>query len=110
MNTSDSNNPNTVEGIVLRPEIDDIGSRIDSFLAKNLENISRSKIQNMISFNQILCDNLPIKASNKITDLECSFFIQSNTIKSTEEEYPVASGFLNFDIIYEDCNILIINE
>ena len=41
--------------------------RIDIFLAKSIENATRSRIKNLIDANLVLVNGKPVKASYKVT-------------------------------------------
>ena len=50
-----------MRNIVLEPELEDVGIRIDKFLSEQLEDLSRSYIQKLIKDENILVNDKKIK-------------------------------------------------
>lgn len=79
--------------------------RIDKYLTEQLEDMSRSKIQKLISEGQVLVNGEIIKSNYKIEtgdDIEVSV-PEPETIDMEAENIPI-------EIIYEDSDIAIINK
>ena len=79
--------------------------RIDKFLADNLEDLSRSMIQNLIKAGNILVNDKVIKANYHIKPMD---HIVANIPEATEID--VTPEDIPLDIIYEDDDILIVNK
>lgn len=80
------------------------GSRLDSFLMDNTE-YSRSKIQKMVTSEEILINGLPSKNSYKVK-LEDIISID----KQEEEIIDIIPEKMDLDIVYEDDDLLIVNK
>ncbi|MCM1264651.1 MAG: RluA family pseudouridine synthase [Candidatus Gastranaerophilales bacterium] len=81
------------------------GTRIDLYLSELLEDVSRTKIQNLIKSNYVLINNKTCKPSQIInTDDEVSCDV------SDIEQCNLQPENIPLDIVYEDDNIAIINK
>ena len=84
---------------------EDEGIRIDSYLAKENENLSRVAIQRLIKEEKILVNNKKTKSSYKVSE---------NDIITLEEEQPeeveIKAQDIPIDILYEDDDIIVINK
>jgi 23S rRNA pseudouridine1911/1915/1917 synthase len=85
--------------------IEDETGRVDKYLAKQLKNVSRSKIQDLISTEHILVNGKEIKANYKLNAGDDI----SVTIPAPEPVDVVAQD-LPLDIVYEDEDIVLINK
>ena len=83
---------------------DEIEERIDSYLAKEL-NISRSKVQKLIK-QGLVTVNEKVVSSNYI--VKCGDFISVND--DLDYEISVEAEDIEIDVIYEDCDLLVINK
>ena len=81
------------------------GIRIDAYLAKENENLSRVAIQRLIKEEKILVNNKKTKSSYKVSE---------NDIITLEEEQPeeveIKAQDIPIDILYEDDDIIVINK
>ena len=81
------------------------GNRIDSYLAKKDEELSRVAIQRLIKEEKILVNGKKIKASYKV---------QENDIVTLEEEKPkeieLQAQDIPVEILYEDKDIIVVNK
>ncbi len=79
--------------------------RLDSYLAKELNDLSRSAIQRLISENKVLVNNLNTKSSYKV---------QLNDIIKVEEpevqEATLKAQDIPIEVIYEDNDIIVVNK
>lgn len=91
------------EKIVVTDEDD--GIRIDRFLADNLEDITRNRIQKLIDDNQITVNNKDIKANYKVKENDIISVIIPDAV-----EINIQAEDIPLDIIYEDDDILIVNK
>ena len=82
------------------------GMRLDQAINKRFPDISRSLAQDMIKQGEIKIGNSAVKASQKIKTgdlIEISF-------RSNELETEIQSTEMNFPILYEDNDIIVINK
>ena len=86
-------------------EKEEEGNRIDSYLAKKDEELSRVAIQRLIKEEKILVNGKKIKASYKV---------QENDIVTLEEEKPkeieLQAQDIPVEILYEDKDIIVVNK
>lgn len=80
------------------------GQRIDKFLAKKINDFSRSYIQTLIENKDIKVNNAEIQNSYKIKNKD---IIELNV---EEKESEIKAVELPLDIIYEDNDIIVINK
>ena len=97
------NNENIEEIITLTVPVD--AGRIDKYLANELENMSRSKIQLLIDEQNILVNDEPIKSNYKVQS-------QDEIQISIPEPEPidVIPEDIPLEIIYQDEDIAVINK
>lgn len=91
------------EQFIIREEDD--GVRIDLFLTKQLENISRSYIQKLIKEKEISVNGATVKSNYKVG--------VNDVIKMTIpdlSEPDILPENISLDILYEDMDILIVNK
>lgn len=86
-------------------EPEDVGSRIDVFIAENIEELSRSGAQRLIEEGLIKLNGSPVKANYKlrekdIIDVEVP---EAKTVEILPENIPL-------DILYEDKDVIIVNK
>ena len=84
---------------------DESGERIDKFLSRNCENLSRSYIQKLLKDGNIMVNKLAVKANYKIAsgDVIEIRIPESEPLDILPEDIPL-------DILYEDSDILIVNK
>ena len=84
---------------------DESGERIDKFLSRNCENLSRSYIQKLLKDGNIIVNKLAVKANYKIAsgDVIQIRIPESEPLDILPEDIPL-------DILYEDSDILIVNK
>src|SRR3984957_1854648 len=85
---------------------DDKGKRLDQFLAVRMENISRARVQELISEGKVLVAGAAAKASLKLRGTEQINILgeaQRPPLKAIAEEIPL-------DIRYEDDDLAVINK
>lgn len=84
---------------------DESGERIDKFLSRNCENLSRSYIQKLLKDGNIIVNKLAVKANYKIAsgDVIHIQIPESEPLDILPEDIPL-------DILYEDSDILIVNK
>ena len=86
-------------------DADNHNTRIDKFVSKWLPDISRSRIQNLITDQYILVNNNVIKSNYKIKEHDVITMIIPKPVDSEilPEDIPL-------DILYEDDDLLVVNK
>lgn len=82
-----------------------VGKRVDKVLAQELQDFSRTQIQNMISKGCVEVNGKVIKASYKI-ELDDEVIVHIPEVESTDilpEDIPL-------DVVYEDQDVIVINK
>src|SRR3984957_18610039 len=85
---------------------DNAGKRLDQFLAASLENVSRARVQELISQGMVLVDGAEAKASLKLRGGEQIKILgaaERPSLRAIPEEIPL-------DIRYEDDDLAVINK
>ncbi|WP_110952898.1 RluA family pseudouridine synthase [Anaerosinus massiliensis] len=85
--------------------IDEIDERIDMFLVKKLQNLSRSHIQKMIADGWIKVNQKEVKANYKLRKSDTVEFILPEA-KQTE----IVAEDIPLHILYEDQDVIVINK
>ena len=88
-------------------EENEIGMRVDAFISKRCEKISRTLAQKLIKENKILVDGKETKTSNKL-QLNQEVTVPEET--NVENNKDLIAEDLPIDIIYEDEDILVVNK
>lgn len=93
------------EPLLISVSSDDAGQRLDNFLVPRL-NVSRARIQHLLSDGKILLNDAPAKPSLKLRGGE------SITVLSPAERPPLRAMAedIPLDIVYEDDDLAIINK
>jgi 23S rRNA pseudouridine1911/1915/1917 synthase len=82
------------------------GRRLDLFLAAELENVSRARVQELISAGKVVVDHAPAKASLKLRGGEQVIVLgpaPRPALRAMPEEIPL-------DVVYEDDDLAVINK
>jgi len=84
-------------------EFDDL--RIDRFLSANIEELSRTYIQKLITSEAVLRNDLPVKANTKVVagDVVSLFLPEPVAPQINPENIPL-------DIVYEDDDVILVNK
>ncbi len=90
---------------VLRAEPHDEGERIDTFIARGIDGISRSAAQQLIENGLVTLNGVPIKKNRRT----CVGDIYIIDIPEPEETEIVPQD-IPLDIVYEDNNIVVVNK
>ena len=84
---------------------DEKGNRIDAYLSKKIEDISRVAIQRLIEEEKILVNDKKTKSSYKV---------QENDVITMEEDKPkdiaLKAQNIPIEVIYEDADIIVVNK
>ena len=83
-----------------------IGERIDIFLSKNIEKLSRSSIKKLITQNYVHLNNVLLNSAS--VKLKKNDKIVVNIVNKVEQKLTPSNIKLN--IIFEDKDILLINK
>ncbi len=90
----------------LQVELEDNNLRIDFFIAKKLENLSRSKVKESILNNRVLLNGSIINDPSKKVLFKNKIIIKTEKIK----KLSLKPYNYNLNILYEDKDFLIINK
>jgi 23S rRNA pseudouridine1911/1915/1917 synthase len=85
---------------------EDAGKRLDQFLVMQLQDVSRSRVQQLISEEKVLLNGIPARASVKLRGGETVAVlgeVQLPPLKAIPEDIPL-------DIVYEDDDLAVINK
>jgi len=85
---------------------EDAGRRLDQFLTGRLGNVSRARVQELISSEKILLNQAPARASIKLRggeEIRVLGPAERPALRAISEEIPL-------DIVYEDDDLAIINK
>ena len=85
---------------------EDAGQRLDSWLTSRLENVSRARIQLLISESKVLLDGVPARASRKLHGGE----VIEITGEATPPPLRAIPEAIPLDIVYEDADLSVINK
>ena len=82
------------------------GYRVDKFLQSQLQEFSRTRIQNLISDGQVKLNNIIIfNSSKKVKEEE-----QVKVNFPPSKETPIKPNKIPLDILYDDDDIIVINK
>ena len=91
--------------IVLMAAPDQAGKRIDSWLSEQIDGLTRSAAQNLLSEKAVSCDGQPLKKNYKLTGGEAV------TVQLPElREVDITPENIPLDIVYEDTDIIVVNK
>ena len=94
-----------METLTLRPGEPDAGSRVDAWVAGQLEGLTRSAVQRLLEEGRILRDGKPLAKNYKLTGRE------SLTVVLPDPE-PIDARPQNIplEIVYEDADVIVVNK
>jgi 23S rRNA pseudouridine1911/1915/1917 synthase len=90
--------------IAVAPE--DAGTRLDQFLARRIDRVSRARVQQLISDEKVSVDDAPAKPSLKLRGGQIVKILgetQRAPLKAIAEDIPL-------DVVYEDDDLAVINK
>jgi len=94
-----------MESIILTPNLDDIGSRLDKFISDNIEDVSRSYAQTLSKDGNVICNGTPLDKNYRIKGEEViEVYIPEPMMQKVEPQN------IPLDIVYEDCDLLVVNK
>ena len=94
-----------MELLTLQPNKEDAGTRVDAWLAANLEGLTRSAAQRLLEEGKVLCGGKALVKNYKITGAE-----------TLEVELPdpepvdVVPQDIPLDVVYEDDDVIVVNK
>lgn len=94
-----------MEYMTFGAEKEDVGIRLDVFLAENMENLSRSGVQKLIEAGQITLNGGKTKANHKLREKD----IIDVTIPAVKE-VEILPEDIPLDILYEDQDVIVVNK
>ncbi len=93
------------QSVIYDVSLDDTGMRIDSFITKMTNGLSRSYIQKLIMDGAVFVDGKPIKASCRLAAGQ-----RISLLLPEPEELSVEPENIPLDILYEDKDIIVVNK
>lgn len=81
------------------------GERIDALLAQNIEGISRSAAQRLISEGAVTLSGVPVKKNHRTAEGECYAVALPDL-----SPRPPAAQDIPLDIVYEDDDVIVVNK
>ena len=94
---------NTILNFSVSPE--DVGKRLDAFLAENIEDWSRARLQRLISEGDVTINQKDAKSSYKLRgDEEIEIELITPIVEAVEAEN------IPLEVIYEDEYLIVINK
>lgn len=101
---STESNDEAVE-LELRPELADRNLRLDKYLASQIEELSRSTIQQIIEQGQVMVDGVARRQTFKMTPGQVIHVILPEV-----EHHELAAEAIPLSIVYEDKDVLVIDK
>jgi len=92
--------------ITLTVEAEDIGKRLDQFLVARLANVSRARVQRLISEHKVRTNGNVAKAALRLKNqqrVEILEAVQLPSLRATAEDIPL-------DVLYEDDHLAVVNK
>ena len=87
------------------PEIS--GERIDKFLSKNLNDVSRSRIQKLITEGKVLVNGVRVSKHHRLV---CGQEINIEDLSTINDGPDITAEEIDLNIVYEDKSILVISK
>jgi len=87
------------------PEIS--GERIDKFLSKNLNDVSRSRIQKLITEGKVLVNGARVSKNHRLV---CGQEINIEDLSTINDGPDITAEEIDLNIVYEDKSILVISK
>ncbi|MDY3281165.1 RluA family pseudouridine synthase [Dysosmobacter sp.] len=94
-----------MEKLTLQVNNGDAGSRVDAWLAANLEDVTRSAAQRLLEEGRVTCGGRPLAKNYRLTGTE--------TLEVTlpePEPVDVAPQDIPLDVVYEDGDVIVVNK
>ena len=93
------------ETILLHPEADTAGTRLDSFLAARVEGLTRSAAQRLMEEGRVHVNGKPVAKSYKLAGGE-----EISLTLPEVEDVDVVAQKIPLDVVYEDDDVIVVNK
>ena len=94
-----------MEILKLQPNQEDAGTRIDAWLAANLEDMTRSAAQRLLEEGKVTKDSKPLAKNYKLTGTE-----PVEVSLPDPEPVDVVPQNIPLDIVFEDGDVIVVNK
>lgn len=92
--------------LLIKATLEDAGARLDSFLARSIENTSRSAAQQLIDDGRVTLRGKPVKSSYKVAEND-EFSVE---LPEVVEDAGLEAQDIPLDVIYEDADLIVVNK
>lgn len=92
--------------LLIKATLEDAGARLDSFLARSIENTSRSAAQQLIDDGRVTLRGKAVKSSYKVAEND-EFSVE---LPETVEDAGLEAQDIPLDVIYEDADLIVVNK
>ncbi len=92
--------------LLIKATLEDAGARLDSFLARRMENTSRSAAQQLIDDGRVTLRGKAVKSSYKVAEND-EFEVE---LPETVEDAGLEAQDIPLDVIYEDSDLIVVNK
>ena len=92
--------------LLIKATLEDAGARLDSFLARSIENTSRSAAQQLIDDGRVTLRGKAVKSSYKVAE-DDEFSVE---LPETVEDAGLEAQDIPLDVIYEDADLIVVNK
>ena len=94
-----------MEILTLQPNKEDGGTRIDTWLAVNLENVTRSAVQRLLEEGRVTCGGKTLAKNYKLNGAETL-----EVSLPAPEPVDVVPQDIPLDVVYEDSDVIVVNK
>ncbi len=94
-----------MEEMTFIAEKEDVGSRIDSFLSENIDDLSRSSVQKLLESGHICVNGKNVKANYKLREKDVLFVQIPQAV-----EPEILPENIPLNIVYEDADVIVVNK
>lgn len=91
--------------VTLTATTEDVGARIDSFLAAHLDGVTRSAAQRLLEGGFVVCDSKTLAKNYRLRGDE-TLCVTLPEVKETE----VTAQDIPLDVVYEDEDVIVVNK
>ncbi|MBR2329038.1 MAG: RluA family pseudouridine synthase [Clostridia bacterium] len=92
--------------LLIKATLEDAGARLDSFLARSIENTSRSAAQQLIDDGRVTLRGKAVKSSYKVAE-DDEFSVE---LPEVVEDAGLEAQDIPLDVIYEDSDLIVVNK
>ena len=94
-----------MEKLTLQVNNGAVGSRVDAWLAANLESVTRSAAQRLLEEGRVVCGGKPLAKNYRLTGGETL-----EVLLPDPEPVDVAPQDIPLDVVYEDGDVIVVNK